>query len=125
MGRAASAPFAAYDKAQGAVQPRRQADATAFVKAARALEEAALVAADRARWRRAVERNQLLWTAVQIEIGLPRNPLPGAIKSNLAQLAAFVDRQSALALAGSDRGLLDPLIAIDREIAAGLFGRKR
>jgi flagellar protein FlaF len=70
----------------------------------------------------AIRYNRRLWLVFASSIGKPENPLPGAIKRNVANLANFVIHHSMkletdTAAATARLGVL---ININREIAAGL-----
>jgi flagellar protein FlaF len=68
----------------------------------------------------ALFQNRKLWT-VFLETSInEENPLPEAIRQNIANLALFVMKQTVSAQAGPTPGKLDVLININREVAAGL-----
>ena len=48
------------------------------------------------------------------------NPIPAEIKRNLLSLSAFIDKRTFEAISYPDPAKLDILIAINRNIAAGL-----
>jgi flagellar protein FlaF len=68
----------------------------------------------------AVRINWRLWTIFQAELIEPTNPMPADIRSNLLNLAAFIDKQSTSILGDPKPEKLDVLININRQIAAGL-----
>ncbi len=67
-----------------------------------------------------VRHNQRLWTILQVSLCEQENPLPRDLKITLLNLSRFVDKVSMRALAEHNPKLLDSLIAINRNIAAGL-----
>lgn len=67
-----------------------------------------------------VRHNQRLWTIFQVSLCEQDNPLPRDLKITLLNLSRFVDKVSMRALAEHNPKLLDSLIAINRNIAAGL-----
>lgn len=66
--------------------------------------------------------NQLIWTVIQSEM-TAEHPLPIEIKANLISLSLFIDNQTDKAIGGRDPKMLDSLININRNIAAGLMHR--
>jgi flagellar protein FlaF len=115
----------AYESASKATASNRELEAGALFKAARQLEAArdGWDAPDRDRiLEDALRYNQRLWTFFQTELSAPEHPLPNEVRANLLRLIAFVDRRTFELLRSPARSGLDALIAIDREIAAGLAG---
>ena len=79
---------------------------------------------DRSAYRAALSFNQNLWTLVQADLIEPTCTLPDDLKSDLLSLSLFVDRQTMAAVASpAAAGHLQPLIEIDRDVAAGLFSK--
>ena len=66
--------------------------------------------------------NQLIWTVIQSEM-TEEHPLPVEIKANLISLSLFIDNQTDKAIGSRDPKMLDSLININRNIAAGLMHR--
>lgn len=66
--------------------------------------------------------NQLIWTVIQSEM-TEAHPLPVEIKANLISLSLFIDNQTDKAIGARDPKMLDSLININRNIAAGLMHR--
>ncbi len=66
--------------------------------------------------------NQLIWTVIQSEM-TAEHPLPVEIKANLISLSLFIDNQTDKAIGARDPKMLDSLININRNIAAGLMHR--
>jgi|HubBroStandDraft_1064217.scaffolds.fasta_scaffold01156_6 flagellar protein FlaF len=70
----------------------------------------------------AVRVNWRLWTIIQAEQADPDCATPKSIREALLNLANFVDKRSIDLLARPDPAKLQPLISINRNIAAGLLG---
>lgn len=100
--------------------PPQLTEAWALTTAARKLLEAKESPDDLDGITNAVRINWRLWTIFQAELTEPTNPLPREIRQNLLSLAAFIDKQSMAVLADPKPELLDVLININRQIAAGL-----
>ncbi len=70
----------------------------------------------------AVRLNWRLWTIIQTEQSEPDCDTPPNIRSGLQDLGVFVNRRSIELLSSADPRMLDVLITINRNIAAGLLG---
>jgi flagellar protein FlaF len=66
--------------------------------------------------------NRQLWMIFIDSITSNDNPLPAAIRQNIANLGIFVFNQTISTLADPKPEHLTPLININRELAAGLRG---
>ena len=66
--------------------------------------------------------NRQLWMIFIDSITSVDNPLPVAIRQNVANLGVFVFNQTISMLANPKPEHLTPLININRELAAGLRG---
>jgi len=113
----------AYEATSKATASSRDLEAGALFKAARQLEavRSSWDAADRElRLEEALRYNQRLWTFFQSELSAPEHPLPRELRANLLRLSTFVDRRTFELLRSPSVAGLDALIAINREIAAGL-----
>jgi flagellar protein FlaF len=64
--------------------------------------------------------NQKLWTVFQAEMMEEKNPLPKDVKQNMLALSLFVDKRTFDTINDPSPEKLDILIAINRNIAAGL-----
>jgi len=84
------------------------------------LDDAKNTASDDALFAQALRFNNLLWTIMQADIIEPENKLPNEIKANIMSLSLFVDRQTTRAIRSKDRGDLEVLISINRNLAMGL-----
>lgn len=65
--------------------------------------------------------NRKIWTVFAASAAEDEHPLPKPIKQNIATLAVFIFKQTATYQSTGEARLLDTLITINREIAAGLF----
>ena len=70
----------------------------------------------------ALAYNRKLWTVLVSSATQPDNPLPGAIKQNVANLGIFVFSHTLRVLAQPAPERLGVLVTINREVAAGLRG---
>jgi flagellar protein FlaF len=70
----------------------------------------------------AVRLNWRLWTIIQAEQADPDCATAKAIREGLLNLANFIDKRSIDLLAYPSAEKLQPLISINRNIAAGLLG---
>lgn len=68
----------------------------------------------------ALTYNRKLWTVFLTSVTRDENPLPLAIKQNVANLGIFVMNQTITVLANPAPQKLDVLININKELAAGL-----
>jgi flagellar biosynthesis activator protein FlaF len=68
----------------------------------------------------AIKHNQELWTLFQVMLADPQNPLPRDLKITLLNLSRYVDKVSLRASAEYNPELLNSLIDINKQIAAGL-----
>jgi flagellar protein FlaF len=67
--------------------------------------------------------NRKLWSIFVTSATSPENPLPAAIRQNVANLGLFVFNHTLSVLANPQPERLGSLITINRELAAGLRGR--
>lgn len=70
----------------------------------------------------AVRHNLRVWTLFQAELLNPEHSMPDELRQNLLNLTAFIDKRSLELIADPQPEKLDILIAINRNIAAGLRG---
>jgi flagellar biosynthesis regulator FlaF len=108
-----------YEKVGMAVTEGRQLEARALTRCAMALNEA-LNTTDLATIEQAVTMNQRLWLLFFSEIEAERVTLPIEVANNIASLAAYVVKVAPRAYSG-ERKVLETLISINRNIAAGLM----
>jgi flagellar protein FlaF len=76
---------------------------------------------DREQMLNAARLNWRLWTILQAELLNPQSPVPVDVRDNVLSLARFIDGRMLDFIAEPEPAKLDPLIAINRELAAGLF----
>lgn len=103
---------------EGASQ--RAIEAQALLNCAAKLRAAQDPAVDYATYADVIRINQRLWTIFQVSLCEQDNPLPRDLKITLLSLSRFIDKMSLRALAEHDPALLNSLIDINRNIAAGL-----
>jgi len=116
-------PLKAYQNVESATLDGRSLEASLLIKSA------ARLAAVQQNWD-APEREEMLdeslrynlrlWTVFQAEMANKDNPIPMEIKRNLLSLSAFIDKRTFETISYPDPAKLDILIAINRNIAAGL-----
>ena len=111
----------AYSKVAQATQPPRELEAAILLKAATKLQ------AIRDDWegkRRelfdALTYNRKLWTILVTSVTEADNPLPTAVKQNVANLGIFIFNHTLAVLTQPAPERLAILISINHEVAAGL-----
>jgi flagellar protein FlaF len=67
--------------------------------------------------------NRKLWSIFMISATSSDHALPAGIRQNIANLGLFVMNQTVSIMTNPKREQLNPLISINRELAAGLLGR--
>lgn len=120
-----SDPTKAYGQAQKSALGGRAAEAEAFAKAARNLHDAATDPIDAVAYRDAVRANQKLWTVLQASLMEDEGRLPEDLRQDIIKLSIFVDQQTLKAMAAPSLSSVEPLIDINRNIAAGLFQKPK
>ncbi len=70
--------------------------------------------------KQALDYNQRIWTIFQGELSSDDNPLPKEIRRDLLRLSAFIDKRTFEINAFPEKEKLNILIAINRNISAGL-----
>jgi flagellar biosynthesis activator protein FlaF len=114
---------AAYARTSKTTVTPRELEAQLLLKAA------ARLTALRDRWNtssaadieQALEFNKRLWLVFTSAVTRPENPLPNALKSNIANLAIFIFGRHLEMIGEPHPAKLGALITINREIAAGLM----
>ena len=71
----------------------------------------------------ALLNNRKLWSVLVTSVTRPENPLPAALRQNVANLGIFVLKQTMNTLADPRPENLGSLISINRELASGLLSR--
>jgi flagellar protein FlaF len=116
----------AYSKVAQAIQSPRELEAAILMKAATKLQA---IREDwdgrRAELDEALTFNRKLWTVLVSSVTDADNPLPQAIKNNIANLAIFIFERTITVMTEPAPEKLGALITINREIAAGLRGQPR
>ncbi len=111
----------AYARVAQATQSPRELEATILIKAATRLQA---IREDwngrRAELDEALTFNRKLWTILVASVTDADNPLPQAIKNNIANLAMFVFERTITVMLEPAPEKLTALVNINREIAAGL-----
>ncbi len=108
-----------YERIGIEVTEGRALEARALTRCAIALTEA-LNSADLATTEEAVTLNNRLWLFFYSEIESGRVSLPAEVATNIASLASYVVSVAQRAYSG-ERKVLETLISINRNIAAGLM----
>lgn len=104
--------------------PLRDLEASALMKAAARLQSAREDAnPGDAEFDAALTHNRRLWTVIAAAVADPASPLPDDLKARLSVLANFVFNETIALTARPDPARLTSLIAINRDLAAGLRTR--
>jgi flagellar protein FlaF len=111
---------------KAAVDPR-QLEANVLLKAARQLEEVrhGWIPERETELEDALLYNRKLWTVFAAEVADDANPLPLPIRNNIANIAVFVFKRTLELQAAPAPEKIDPLIEINRNLAAGLLASTR
>ena len=72
---------------------------------------------------KALDRNREMWAIYVASVADDASPLPMDIRRNIGDLALFVEAQMRKALVEQDVTALEPIIFINRHLAAGLRGK--
>ncbi len=109
-----------YTKNQQSVESVRETEARALLNCANRLDAARELNNGFEYYLDAIRHNQELWTLFQVLLADPQNPLPRDLKITLLNLSRYVDKVSLRASAEYNPDLLNSLIDINKQIAAGL-----
>ena len=115
----------AYQKTQRITQTGRDAEALALTNAALALKKCRdNWSADtrRAELRKALKRNQQMWSIFQGELARPDHPYSQELRQKLLSLSLFIDKRIFEIMADPSPDKLTAIIDINLNIAAGLRG---
>ncbi len=114
----------AYDQtAKSTVNPR-ELEAMLLLKAAKRLQDVRdNLESENNGLTEALLYNRKLWTVFATAMASEGNQLPQMIRNNIASLAVYIFRETLNAQIKPDTAILDSLISINREIAAGLSAR--
>lgn len=111
----------AYAKTARVTQSPRELEASLLAQAAARLQATAENwAPEKRELGEALTFNRKIWTILAASAIDPENPLPPAIKANVAQLAAVIFQRTIAVLMEPAPEKLALLIRINRDIAAGL-----
>ncbi len=113
-------PTDAYRQTSRLAPSPRAAEAEAFSKAARLLNQARAGAFDYDTYASALRFNQTLWTIIQADLGRGGIHLPAGLRRDILNLSLYVDKQTRKALADPKAEHRGALVAIDRTITRGL-----
>ena len=111
----------AYQSSQKIVEKEEDTDAAVLMIAAEKLYDAKNFPNEEI-FEEILLYNRSIWTVIQSEM-TEAHPLPLEIKTNLISLSLFIDNQTDKAIGCRDPKMLDSLININRNIAAGLMHR--
>lgn len=116
----ASKQVGAYSQNQQNTETVRETEARALLNCASRLSAAQDINNGYEYYLDAIKHNQELWTLFQVMLADPQNPLPRDLKVTLLNLSRYVDKVSLRASAEYNPDLLNSLIDINKQIAAGL-----
>ncbi len=117
-------PTDAYRRTSRLALSPRAAEAEAFIKAARLLNQARTGAFDYGAYASALRFNQNLWTIIQADLGPGATHLSAGLRRDILNLSLYVDKQTIKALSDPKPEYLGALVEIDRTIARGLTNTK-
>ena len=115
-------PYAVHQRRALATDKNQNVEAWALLELARRLDGLKKTPDDKKEIMRIVRMNWQVWTVFQSALLDPDNPLPPEIRSNLLNLANFIDKRSIDLLARPNIDQIDILIHINRNIGSGLMG---
>jgi len=99
----------------------RETEGRALMEAARRLAALKVNPGDPTAFADTVRLNWRLWTIFQSELSEPDNAIPQNLRANMLTLCNFVDKRTVEILADPQPRMLDALININRNVAAGLL----
>ena len=99
----------------------RETEGRALLEAARRMAAAQKSAQPAADIRDAVRLNWRLWTIFQSELSSPGHEMPETLRINMLTLCNFVDKRTVEIIAGPKPHLVDVLVNINKNVAAGLL----
>jgi flagellar protein FlaF len=111
----------AYQQTAKAVESPRDREAALLIKAALGIQRIRDDwPASPAALNSALTYNRKLWTILMSSVVREENPLPAPVKQNVANLGMFILNQTREIMLEPLPAKLDPLISINRQLAAGL-----
>ena len=120
-----SNPLSTYEKVNRMTMSGREVEAEVLTKAASKLKRCQenWSAADRDQaLEEALNYNQRVWSVFQDELSREDNPLPAKLRIDILRLSAFIDKRIFETMASPSPEMLDVVIRINENIAAGLRG---
>ncbi len=117
-------PYAVHQRRALETDKSQNVEAWALLELARRLDGLKKTSDDKKEIMRIVRMNWQIWTVFQSALLDPENPLPIEIRSNLLNLANFIDKRSIDILARPSVDQIDILIHINRNIGSGLMGER-
>ncbi len=116
----------AYANAAKTTETPRGREGQLLIKAATKLSKIRdnFEASSREEMNEALTYNRKLWTIFSTSVSTAENPLPVAIKNNIASLAVFIFKHQLSFMADPQISKLESLININRDIASGLFAQQ-
>lgn len=113
--------YSAYNQSQATSENLRITEGRALLRVAAKMEAAQDPSVGYMDYCEAVRQNQKLWTIFQASLISPEAGLPMDLRDLLKSLSIYVDRRSLRAYVEHKAELLDVLININKQIAAGLM----
>lgn len=114
----------AYDRVAKQIASPRELEATLLLQAASRLQAVRDASGgNKPALDDALLFNRKLWSIFLTAVTSADNPLPPAVRQNVANLGLYVMNQTMTTLSDPRPEQLGSLIAINREVAAGLMGR--
>ena len=99
----------------------RETEGRALLEAARRMSDAQRSESPATSIRDAVRLNWRLWTIFQSELSSPGHAMPEPLRINMLTLCNYVDKRSVEIIAVPKPQLVDVLININKNVAAGLL----
>lgn len=113
--------YSAYNKQQANNESLRVTEGRALLRCAARMEAVQDPSVDYFTYCEAVRQNQKLWTIFQASVFEETSNLPKDLVDLLRSLSIYVDRRSIRAYVEHDAQILNVLIGINKQIAAGLM----
>lgn len=120
--------LSSYDTLSREGMDHGQLGATALQRAARLLKKSLQAwqttgrVQDREQLMDALNRNQRLWTILQVECASAECGMPAQLRQNLLQLSHYIDRATTQCIIEMDAAKLESMIRINENLAEGLIG---
>lgn len=116
-----SGGYDAYGQTHSQTLNGRALEAEAFMKAVQLLTRAQDFPENKRLFGESLQYVQKLWMIVKADLDSPQNKLPKETKQQLLTLADLVDAQCRAAIKKPPKQVLQGLIEIHRNVAAGLM----